>query len=252
MNSPTLQNKKILITRSAHQAIDWIEKLKKVGAEVITIPLISIVPPDDDYHALDESIKNLSSYDGLIFTSRNAVDSFFDRYRTISPQPFPTNLLITAVGPATAKKIRDKGKCNVISAREPNSFGVLKALSHHAPQGKRYLFPRARNGRDDVVYGLRAQGGIVEVVEAYRTRIPDETNKEWLIDLIDRDGIDIAFFASPSAVYNFLSIVGNERAKKFSMRKAVASIGPATESALKRRGIRTDLPTEYALRNILF
>ena len=50
---------------------------------------------------------------------------------------------------------------------------LLEALAGEDLKGKRILLPRAAVARDLVPVTLRERGAVVDVVEAYRTIIPD-------------------------------------------------------------------------------
>jgi len=76
-NRPLL-GKRIVITRAREQASELVEHLTDLGAECLEVPTIQVIPPDD-FEPLDTAIENLSTYDWLIFTSVNGVNTFFDR-----------------------------------------------------------------------------------------------------------------------------------------------------------------------------
>jgi len=76
-NRPLL-GKRIVITRAREQASDLVNHLTDLGAECLEVPTIQVIPPDD-FESLDTAIENLSTYDWLIFTSVNGVNTFFDR-----------------------------------------------------------------------------------------------------------------------------------------------------------------------------
>jgi uroporphyrinogen-III synthase len=78
---PPLTNKRILITRTRHQASDLAAQLEALGATPILIPTIEIIPPAT-YAPLDAAITNLGSYNWLIFTSANAVEAFHHRHQS--------------------------------------------------------------------------------------------------------------------------------------------------------------------------
>jgi uroporphyrinogen-III synthase len=78
---PPLTNKRILITRTRHQASDLATQLEALGATPILIPTIEIIPPET-YAPLDAAIANLDAYDWLIFTSANAVEAFHQRHQS--------------------------------------------------------------------------------------------------------------------------------------------------------------------------
>lgn len=60
------------------QSQDEVITLTQLGAEVINVPTIKIVPPTS-WKNCDDAIKNFSEYDYVIFTSQNAVEWFLKR-----------------------------------------------------------------------------------------------------------------------------------------------------------------------------
>src|SRR5579871_2682066 len=122
-----LHNKRILITRSRHQASELAFELKTLGAVPILIPTIEIISPET-YAPLDSALAQLSRFDWLIFTSANAVEIFSQRlHRVPHPSQFhregwdirgtheplsasqPILPRIAVIGPATAKAVQGTG-----------------------------------------------------------------------------------------------------------------------------------------------
>ena len=101
-----LQGKRILITRTRHQASDLALQLEAAGAETILIPTIELAPPAS-FCALDAALASLRSFDWIIFTSANAVQSFDTRAKSLAIMPSPKK--IAAIGPATAKAVQQIG-----------------------------------------------------------------------------------------------------------------------------------------------
>ena len=118
-----LAGKRVVITRAEAQSATLAAALRAHGAEVISLPLIQILPPLD-YAALDRALRDLAKFDWLIFTSQNAVTGVCDRLAVLlnateAPAPVipsvasnlswsanhatPGSLRIAAVGKATAE-----------------------------------------------------------------------------------------------------------------------------------------------------
>ena len=66
------------MTRARHQAGQLSEKLRALGAEVVEIPAIEIVPPES-YVEIDRALRNLSQYQWLIVTSANGAHALGGR-----------------------------------------------------------------------------------------------------------------------------------------------------------------------------
>src|ERR671936_748200 len=73
-----LAGKRIIITRTAAQASDLLQRLTALGAEAISLPTIEIAPPAS-WAPLDSALARWRLYDGTIFTSVNGVVATFAR-----------------------------------------------------------------------------------------------------------------------------------------------------------------------------
>jgi uroporphyrinogen-III synthase len=135
---PTLTNKRILITRTRHQASELAAHLEALGATPILIPTIEIVPPES-FAALDAALTCLrtpggQSYDWLLFTSPNAVEAF--QQRLISSQirlPHPSQSHREPGSPTSALAHRGGEVSGIPPAREPLSSPIAKNPTGQPP-----------------------------------------------------------------------------------------------------------------------
>src|ERR1700723_3780235 len=88
-----LANKRILITRTRHQASELATQLEALGATPILIPTIEIAPPIS-FAALDAALTCLATYDWLIFTSANAVEAFHRRSQLLRLTQLPQHIAV--------------------------------------------------------------------------------------------------------------------------------------------------------------
>src|SRR5712691_5713460 len=108
--SLTLGGKTVLVTRARAQSEDITTKLEALGASVIHCPTIEVVPPDS-WASLDASIQRIKEYDWIVFTSANGVHYFLRRLNSGRTEGVNalTALVVCAIGPATARALRDAG-----------------------------------------------------------------------------------------------------------------------------------------------
>ena len=108
-SSLPLAGRRILVTRARHQAGQLSAQLTELGAEVIEIPAIEILPPES-WEPLDAALGNLRQYQWLIVTSANTVRFVKERIASLglSPDAF-AHLKIAAVGSATAHALSEAG-----------------------------------------------------------------------------------------------------------------------------------------------
>ena len=235
MSELPLAGRTILVTRARHQAGRLSEVLRARGATVLEIPAIEIVPPAS-YAALDASLRNLSQYQWLIVTSANGAQALHERLAALGVDSRAmAHLQIAAVGSGTAQALQGAGLPVAVTPREYVAESLLEALGDRA-RGQRVLLTRAAVARDVIPDALRAQGATVDVVDAYRTVIPE--NSVTAIRTIFAAGgrlPDAATFTSSSTVTNFLALLREAGVARAATMKAI-SIGPITSATLREHG----------------
>jgi uroporphyrinogen-III synthase len=222
-----LQGLRVLVTRAKHQNETISSRLREMGADPIEVPLIDIVPPEDP-GPLQKALAG--DYDWVVFTSTNAVQSVFDRARSIN------TVKIAAVGPGTARALTSRGFTADCVPDHYSAAGIVDALGN--VNGRRILLPRGDIADDALPDQLRARGAVVIEVVSYRT-LPSATDAEDLRRIMRRR-IDVVTFFSPSAVKSFASISDRELLSGL----LVACIGPTTAEAAAQLGIRVDVVAE--------
>lgn len=232
MNSRPLENKRILVTRAAHQAGKLSDGLRAVGGVPVEVPVLEIRPPAS-FDPLDAVLRNLASYDWLIVTSSNAVQAIVERMAACGlgyDQPMPK---VAAVGRATAESARRAGFVVALTPKEYIAESLIESFTDLA-SGQRVLLARASIARDLIPDTLRATGAIVDVVDAYRNEIPQDAPEKLKSALAH--GIDAATFTSSSSVIH-LSQVARAAGVFFPFAGVKGiSIGPVTSATLREHG----------------
>ena len=234
-----LWGKRVLVTRSRTQASRLIELLTDLGAEAVELPSIEIGPLDD-YEELDRALMAAADISGrwMIFASVNSVEYVWDRLRSLGKDArYFAGATVGAIGPATARALRDRGIEPDFIPKRSVSEEVIAELSASDWTGRQALLPGSAIGRDALATGLSALGADVRRVPAYRNLRP-EGIEEKARAAFER-GIDVVTFTSSSTVRNLLDILGEERHLLES--SAVACIGPITAATAAEMGLSTDI-----------
>ena len=113
---------------------------------------------------------------------------------------------------------------------------LLEALAGDDLAGKRVLLPRAAVARDLVPVELTRRGAIVDVVEAYRTVIPEDASARAREVLVRKP--HWITFTSSSTVKNFVAAAGAVSGIR------VASIGPITSATARELGLTVDVEAD--------
>lgn len=230
-----LAGRTILVTRSRHQAGALAERLRDLGADVLEIPAIEIVPPES-FAPLDAALLDLPSYQWLIVTSANGARALAERMRLagMGPAAF-SHLRLAAVGSATARSLREIGLEIALTPAEYVAESLVVALGDQV-RGERVLLVRAAVARDVIPDTLRARGAMVDIIEAYRTVFPAESvARIRTIFGSDQSAPDAATFTSSSTVTNFLQLLREADVRTPNAMRAI-SIGPITSQALREHG----------------
>jgi uroporphyrinogen-III synthase len=227
-----LAGTRVLVGRARHQASSLSASLRGLGASVIEIPFIEIRKPQS-FQPLDNALKNIGSYDWLIFTSANGVEAMWERVRKLRiPRKMLKHLRIAAIGPATKLAIEKHGLKVKMVPEEYVAESVVNGLRDKV-KSKRVVLIRAKVARDVIPEDLRAAGAHVDVVEAYETVVPEKSRarlRELMKNAARRP--HLVTFTSSSTVKNFADLIGNVRAGSLS-RVQFASIGPITSATLR-------------------
>ncbi len=231
-----LFGKRIVVTRAREQASTLAERLRILGADVAELPTIEIRPAAD-HDPLDCAIARLATYDWLIFTSANGVRFFLDRLDRSATDLRALRAKICAIGPATRAAVEALHLKVDLMGREYVAEGLLEAFAEEDLSGKRILLPRAAVARDLVPAELARRGARVDLVEAYRTEVPqnaaERAHEIFSGGPAGRRRPDCITFTSSSTVKNFVAAAGTEI---LTGVKAV-SIGPVTTRTARELGV---------------
>jgi uroporphyrinogen-III synthase len=236
-----LHNKRILITRTRHQASELATQLEALGAVSILIPTIEIIPAET-YAPFDTALAHLNQYDWLIFTSANAVEIFGQRInrsiRATHESHFraqPKLPRIAVIGPATAKAVQGIGLPVDLTPKKYVAESLAEALTPYAANSNMLLI-RAEQARDILPDSLTSAGATVTVANAYRNQIPPDSIPA-LQQLFSNPATypDAITFTSASTARNLIALL-EAAYLTLPSNITLASIGPITSQTLRDLG----------------
>ncbi len=239
-----LFGRRVLVTRPEASAQGWVSALREAGATPHAVPMIEVAPivasPE-----IDAAFAAWNDYAAILLTSANAARELAARAHERGFEP--SHLAVTAhcVGPATAQAAKSAGFAVgelPLAGFDARALAErLLAAGDHG--GRRYLLPRAAQGRDILPDALRGAGAQVDAVAVYRT-VPKTFDRDDLMGRLDRGELDALLFASPSAVRSFAEGLGAEL--PVARKAQVVALGAATADALAEVGLPADLQPEFA------
>lgn len=245
-----LFGRRVLVTRAVDQAGALVTKLREAGADTLSVPTIRVQPPSDP-GPLRRAVADLTGYRVVVFTSANAVRSFFDElYASGRDARALGTAQVAAIGPKTADELRERGVFADIVPDDSTNEGIVAALLPVVRAGDRVLLPRARVAREVLPDTLRAAGVEVDVVTAYETLGPDDATRDVLRHALLGDPDDDTFapvdtvaFTSSSTVRNLIDALtaAGEDARALLATRTLLSIGPITSDTLRAAGLEPTL-----------
>ncbi|MFR2315853.1 uroporphyrinogen-III C-methyltransferase [Terrisporobacter sp.] len=238
-----LFGKNILVTRSRTQSSTLVEKISDLGGNPIEIPTIKIEKIENNLE-LEEEINNLKDYSYIIFSSKNAVDIFFDKLNKMGYDSRALyNIKICAVGAETARHIKTRGINPDIVPKKYIAEELYEELKDIIEENDKILIPRAKNARGFLVEKLSKKCFVKEVL-TYESVI-DYSKKDELLDIMENENVDYITFASSSTVKNFMTLIGEGNINKLKSIKII-SIGDITSKTIEEYGLKVYKQSETA------
>lgn len=231
-----LFGKKVVVTRTRSQASELSKELTDLGAEVLEIPTIRIEHPDDR-EAFVEGVGSVHTYDWLVFSSPNGVERFFEAFFSVYDDARSIGgVKIAAVGPGTAKKIKEYRLAVDLMPTTYVAEGLVETFTKNENiENQTVLWVRGDVARDTIYDGLSALGAIVDECIAYKT-VPEFEDPTGAKEKFEKEGADVVTFVSSSAAKHFFAL-NLPHPGDFK----IASIGPITSATLGVIGKTVDV-----------
>jgi len=235
-----LWGRKVVVTRSRAQASRLVDKIEELGGTAIEFPTIEIVR-EKDQSPLHKALRSIEHYNWIIFTSANGVDIFFEELIATGRDIRDLKgIEICAIGPATGRRLGEKGLQVSLIPEEYRAEGILQELKKLIKPGHWILLPRARGARAVLPDTVRQWGGHVNEVHIYEAVPAVKISRETLNLVLDGE-VDYLTFTSSSTVKNFVNQVGREQVKGLRKKLKVACIGPVTADTARSMGFEVDV-----------
>ena len=227
MNAPAAAaGLRVLVTRPAVQAAEWVERLRAAGLDAVPLPLIDIAPPSSP-EAVEAAWRDLPAQRLVVFVSPNAAE----RFMALRPAgaDWPAGVRAASIGPGTTRTLRRLGvpaAALVEPATEAPQFdseALWARLADADWRGARVLLVRGDGGRAWLADTLAAAGAEVAFVGAYRRLAPtlDGAARRTLAAALAAPGRHLWFFSSSEAIDHLADLV--EAGTDWSHARALAT-----------------------------
>jgi hydroxymethylbilane synthase len=221
--------RRVLVTRAADQAGELVSALRDAGLDPISVPTIAIEiePGGGD---LDSAARHLGYYDWVVISSTNGARAFLNAAERVFT-PFEASRF-AAIGSSTRLVLEREG----IDVEFQPSRSTAAAMAAELPvsPGDRVLAIRGDLADEELALALRARGGEVDDVIAYRTREAPESSRARLRSAAAAGPIAAVVFTSGSTVRGLVSLGQAESIDVHSFE--AVCIGPETADEARSAG----------------
>lgn len=238
-----LHGKKILITRARQQISQLKEKLVRLGAEVIEIPLIEVKPYIEKETTIDV-FSDIATYEWIVFTSANGVRYFMDLFfrafkdiRSFGP------MRIACLGDATAKAFEPYHLEVDLISKKQNSVALAEELILTDSLDSANVLVIEGNRNSTAMVEKLSQDGyaIVDRFQLYETSLVQLNKDDAFVKKYCQSGADAVIFTSTSTVQSFHQNQDVLKRTRSAKKPIICSIGPATSDELKKHKYKVDV-----------
>lgn len=232
-----LAGRRVLVARAAHQQGGLSDRLRRLGADPVEVPLLAIEPPADDGAALRAGIADLAAGRvGVVgITSPNGAAALVATAGEVAgAREALAAAWVGCVGPGTARRfVEVAGRDPDLVAPVHTTAGLGAAFPGPGDLGRggRVLLPRADIASPELPAALAAGGWIVDDVHAYRTRLVTDLPDD-VLDRLANGELDAVAAGSPSTVDALVAALDGR-----DLRGLLVSIGPVTSARAREHDL---------------
>jgi len=227
-----LENKVFISTRPAGQSVELENLLTEESATLISMPTIDVKALPLGEYAWQQ-LKNMDSFNWIVFTSPNGIKYFFARlFELQNSYVLPEHLKIAVVGKKTAALLECYGTSAAFINLGNTAEDFVTDFFHRVNLGERVLFPIGTLARSVIEDKISKKAECTRIL-FYETVLPDTINQDAL-DLIIQDKYDMIVLSSPSCFNNLLQIV---EGKVDLSKLRLVCIGQTTAAEVVHNGL---------------
>ncbi len=244
-----LHGKRVLLTTPRNYAGLFSKPLAERGARVVLLPTIEIWPMPD-YSDLDAAIREIETYDWVVFSSQNGIEAFLNRLGAAGGDILNLGGVKLAAFKRDAVPAAKVGVTFDLIPPKSTLDGFLEEFTRRGITTGRVLvpMPEIRGMPEprvipDFIDGLGGLGFEVRRIAAYQTnRVTDRADGAPELGML-RDGvIDVILFTSNAEIGNLLGLLDDER--EVISHCTLACLSYAEAGSATELGLRVDVITE--------
>lgn len=239
-----LVNRKIFFGTPSDYAERLSDAISEAGGTAVSVPLIETLIPTDN-PGVDSLFMHIADYDYIAFSSRKAIEAFFEGGAGDIEEEMLAGITFCAIG-KDAELLEHYGVTAEIVPDEPSPQGIVDALAAIdgiAGRTVAVIVPEVRgisepNVVPDFISGLKNIGMEVSRVNAYRTGPAEIEGKDELVSDIIKGRYDVIAFTSTAEIEAFLLIMEGHT---LPQEQVIACFGPYTAANAGDMGLEVDI-----------
>lgn len=238
-----LFGEKIIVTRPKARGDELQRRLRSLGAEVISIPVIETVPVREErkIERIRETLGQLRKYQILVFTSPYGVERFFEILMESGRDArVLSHLKFAAIGQGTKNALAQKGILADYMPEKYNGISLGRLLLRQTETGYegekvKVLLARSSAGGEEILKEFEKNPLIDYTDLAIYDTVYVEEEKEVLRSCIKEGDFTKVVFTSSMTVEGFCRLAGELPRKEI----CAVCIGEKTRQAAKDAGMDT-------------
>jgi Uroporphyrinogen-III synthase len=223
----TLENKIIISTRPLSNDDTMKKALIAKGATVLDFPMITILTNEANAE-IRSVLANINTFQWLLFTSKNGVDSFFKILKEMNPVGLPK---IAVIGKTTANEVQKNGFNPEFISTGNTSEDFIEELKNELDTNDKALIilGELADTKFEQELSTIAKASRLNV---YKT-IGSEIYSLEIVNRIAKGAYDMLVFTSPSGFRNFVKVMAENNCNG---NFKIACIGKTTEKEVLDQG----------------
>ncbi|MEM7403255.1 MAG: uroporphyrinogen-III synthase [Myxococcota bacterium] len=247
-----LQGKRIVLTRTPHQARPWQEALQRCGAHVLLYPVFTMIPPQQQ-QPLQQAVALLLAghFCWVVLSGANAVYALKKQLVALGENArLPGSVKLAAIGNATAAIMKQElgiEACFIAPTPTGQSLGETLPLKQH----ETVLLPQAQQAQPNLRLALQQRTQHLHIVTAYRN-IPHCPAQHPATVFCPTPDPCLVCFASGSSITACLAALRQHNAQHLLSNCTIACMGRSSIQAAKQNRLSIDIAcTDVRLATLL-
>jgi uroporphyrinogen-III synthase len=225
-----LENKIIISTRPLANDDTMKKSLIEKGATVLDFPMIKIVTNELNAE-IRSALANINTFQWLLFTSKNGVNSFFGMYKNNYGEIAVLQPRIAVIGQATANEVLKNGYNPEFISTGNTSEDFIEELRNKIGNNDQILIALGELADTKFEKELATIAAVTRL-NVYKT-IETKAHSLEIIKRIVKNDYDMLVFTSPSGFRNFVKIMAENN---YNENFKIACIGKTTEKEVLNLG----------------